>query len=47
MHLFGADVREEESLCGADASVHDLTTVQNCLRQLIDGIPVGNVCLQP
>ena len=44
MHLFDADAKEEEALCGAEASVHDLITVQYCLRQLIDDVPVGNVC---
>ena len=44
MHLFDADAKEEEALCGAGTSACDLTTVQYCLRQLIDGIPVGNIC---
>lgn len=45
MHLFDAETKEEVTLCGADASVHDWITVQYYLRQLIDGIHVGNVCL--
>ena len=44
MHLFDAETKEEVNLCGAGASTHDRVTVQDCLRQLIDGIPVGNVC---
>ena len=28
MHLMDAEAREEEALCGAKASVHDLTSVQ-------------------
>lgn len=44
MHLIDGETTEEVTLCGADASIHDRITVQYCLRQLIDGIPVGNVC---
>ena len=31
MHLFDADAREEEALCGAEVSVLNLTTVQDYL----------------
>ena len=44
MHLFDAEAREELTLCGATAFIHDRITLQYCLRQLIDGNPVGNVC---
>ena len=44
MHLFHAEAKEEMALCGAKTSAYDLITVQYCLRQLIDGIPVGNIC---
>ena len=41
MHLLDADAREEESLCGAEVSVLDLTTVQNYLecRRHISSLP--------
>ena len=45
MRLFDAETREEVTLCGADASVHDWIKVQYYQRQLINGIHVGNVCL--
>lgn len=44
MHLFDAEATKENALCGADASACDLTAVQFCLRQLVNRIPVGNVC---
>ena len=50
MHLLDADAREEESLCGAEVSVLDLTTVQNYLecRRHISSLPtVCNDCKVP
>ena len=37
MHLFDANAR-------AVVSILDLTTVQGCLGQFIDGIPIRNIC---
>ena len=50
MHLFDADAREEESLCGAEVSVLDLTTVQDYLecRKHNSSVPtVCNACKVP
>ena len=44
MHLFNTEAREGMALCGAAASVRDLITAQDCLKQRIDGIPVRNIC---
>lgn len=45
MHLFDGEAAKEKTFCGADAYACDLTSAQFCLRRLIDGIPVGNICL--
>lgn len=45
MHLSDADAREEQALCGADASPHDLTGVDEYLGRRMDSLPVGKVCV--
>ncbi len=44
MHLFDADARVEKALCGADASVHDLTTVQDYLQRRRHDLSLPTVC---
>lgn len=44
MHLFDLNAREEKALCKADASVHDLTTVQHYLERRRDDLSLSTVC---
>ena len=44
MHLFDAEVREEMAMCGADASVHDLTAVQDYLERRRHDLSIPTVC---
>ena len=44
MHLFDADAREEEALCGAEVSVLDLTTVQDYLERRRHLLSLPTVC---
>ena len=44
MHLFDSDAREEEALCGADASVHDVATVQHYLERRRHDLSLPMVC---
>ncbi len=44
MHLFDAEAREEEALCGAEASVDDRISLQYYLKRRIDDLAVGTVC---
>ena len=44
MHLFDAEAREEEALCGAKTSVHDRISLQYYLELRLDDLAVGTVC---
>lgn len=44
MHLFDAEAREEEALCGAETSVDDRISLQYYLERRIDDLAVGTVC---
>ena len=44
MHLFDADAREEMALCGTEASVLDLTTVQDYLERRRHDLSLPTVC---
>ena len=44
IHLFDANAREEKALCGADVSVHDLTTVQVYLESRWQDLSLPTVC---
>ena len=44
MHRFDAGARQEEALCGADASVHDLITVQDYLERRRHELSLPTVC---
>ena len=44
MHLIDAEAREEEALCGAEASVDDRISLQYYLKRRIDDLAVGTVC---
>ena len=44
MHLFDADAMEEEALCEAEASVLDLTTVQDYLERRGHDLSLPTVC---
>ena len=44
IHLFDANAREEEALCGAEVSVLDLTTVQDYLERRRHDLSLPTVC---
>ncbi len=44
MHLFDAEARKEEALCGAETSAADRISLQYYLEQRRYEIPVGTVC---
>ena len=44
MHLFDADAREEEAICGAEVSVHDLTGVDDYLERRRHDLSLSTVC---
>ena len=44
LHLIDTNAREEKALCGADASVHDLTTVQHYLERREHDLSLPTVC---
>ena len=44
MHVFDADAKEEEALCGAEVSVLVLTTVQDYLERRMHNLSVPTVC---
>lgn len=44
IHLFDQHAREEKALCGADVSVHDLTTVQGYLERRRHDLSLPAVC---
>ena len=44
MHLFDAEAREEETLCGADTSVDDRISLQYYLERRRYDLEVGTVC---
>ena len=44
IHLFNENAREEKALCGADVSVHDLTTVQGYLERRRHDLSLPTVC---
>ena len=44
MHLFDADARGEEALCGTEVSVLNLTTVQDYLRRRGHDLSLPTVC---
>ena len=44
MHLFDAETREEEALCGAETSVDDRISLQYYLERRLDDLAVGTVC---
>ncbi len=44
MHLFNAEAREEEALCGAETSVDDRISLQYYLERRLDDLAVGTVC---
>ena len=43
MHLMDADAREEEARCGAEASLHDLASVQDHLERLAENLKLSTV----
>ena len=44
IHLFDADAREEEALCGTEVSVLNLTTVQDYLERRGHDLSLPTVC---
>ena len=44
MHLFDSDARDEEALCKAEVSIHDLNAVQGYLDRRRHGLSVPTVC---
>ncbi len=44
VHLFDAEARKEEALCGAETSAADRISLQYYLEQRRYEIPVGTVC---
>ena len=44
MHLFDSDARDEEALCKAEVSIHDLNAVQDYLDRRRHGLSVPTVC---
>ena len=45
MHLFDAEAREEEALCNAEVSVHDLTSVQDCVKRRANNLLLPTICI--
>ena len=44
MHLFDAEAREEEALCGAETSVDDRISLKYYVVRRLDDLAVGTVC---